>query len=78
VGAQKLKGLKTPFKSTQPLAKTTQKPTPNSGHNPRMDLCPKSTRKKMKKNEEFGKNGFSEKKWKKLKNSLMDGRRWVG
>jgi hypothetical protein len=41
-------------------------------------ICALNPQEKMKKNEEFGKNGFSEKKWKKLKNSLMDGRRWVG
>jgi hypothetical protein len=32
------------------------------GHNPRMDLCPKPM-KKMKKNGEIWRNGFSGKKW---------------
>jgi hypothetical protein len=65
VGAQKLKGLTIPFKSTQPPTKTTQKPTPNSGHNPRMDLCRKSTRKNEKKMKNLEKNGFSEQNGKK-------------
>jgi hypothetical protein len=44
------------------------------GHNPRMDLCPKSMKKMKKKMEKwvFGK------KWgKKGKNGLMGGQRWV-
>jgi hypothetical protein len=34
------------------------------GHNPRMDLCPKSM-KKNEKIEEIWRNGFSGKKWEK-------------
>jgi hypothetical protein len=43
------------------------------GHNPRMDLCPKSM-KKMKKIEEIWRNGFSGKNGGK---NQMGGRRWV-
>jgi hypothetical protein len=50
VGAQNPKGLKTPFKTTQPPAKHTQnQPETIMGHNPRMDLCPKSMKKIEKK-----------------------------
>jgi hypothetical protein len=73
VGAQKLKGLTTPFKSTQPPAKKTRNQPQTVGHSPKMDLCPKS-RRKNKKNGKNRKNGFS---GKKKKNWLMGGRRWV-
>jgi hypothetical protein len=46
------------------------------GHNPRMDLCPKS-KKKMKKNEEFGRNGFWVEDGGKIK-SWPNGRPAVG
>jgi hypothetical protein len=79
VGAQKPKGLKTPFKTTQPPAQTTQNPTKTMGHNPKMDLCPQSTRKNEKIKKNLKKNGFSGRKMgKNEKKWLMDGRRWVG
>jgi hypothetical protein len=52
VGAQKIKGLKIPFKSTQPPAKTAQKPTQNSGAQSKSGEM--GFREKWKKN---GKNG---------------------
>jgi hypothetical protein len=69
VGAQKLKGLKTPFKSTQPPAKTTQNPTQNNGAQSKNGFVPKIYQEKKKewKNLEkwvFGKkNGEKMKKW---------------
>jgi hypothetical protein len=35
------------------------------GHNPRVELCPKSARKMKKKNGGFGKNGVSGILWEK-------------
>jgi hypothetical protein len=76
VGAQKLKGLKSPFKSTQPPAKTTRNQPQTVGHSPKMDLCPKS-RRKNKKNGKNRKNGFSGKKMGKNE-KLANGRPAVG
>jgi hypothetical protein len=78
VGAQKPKGLRTLFKTTQPPAKSTQNPTTNSGHNPKMDLCPKSTRKNEKKMKDLEKVGFRRKNEKNRNFGQMDGRWWVG
>jgi hypothetical protein len=67
VGAQKLNVLPTPFKSTQPPAKTTRNQPQTVGHSPRMDLCRKSTRKNEKKMKNLGKMGFQNKMGKKRK-----------
>jgi hypothetical protein len=68
VGAQKLKGLKTPFKSTQPPAKTTPNKQKTNGSQSKNGFVPKINKKNEKewKNFEkwvFGKNGEKWKKW---------------
>jgi hypothetical protein len=78
VCAQKIKGLKNPFqKSTQPPAKITQNQQQINGHNPRVDLCPKSI-KKSKKIEDFGEMGFRVFWGQNGKSGILGGRRWVG
>jgi hypothetical protein len=62
VGAQKLKGLKTPFKSTQPPAKTTPNKQKINGSQSKNGFVPKINKKNENewKNFEkrvFGKNG---------------------
>jgi hypothetical protein len=46
------------------------------GHNPRVELCPKSARK-MRKNGGFGRNGVSGFCGKSGENEEMGGLRWV-
>jgi hypothetical protein len=48
VGAQKIKGLETPFKSAQPLAKKTQNPTQNNGAQSKSGFVPKIYQKNEK------------------------------
>jgi hypothetical protein len=73
VGAQNPKGLKTPFKTTQPPAKSNPNNQKNNGSQSKNGFVPK-IEEKNEKNEELGRNGFSGKKWGKTQ---MCGRRWV-
>jgi hypothetical protein len=50
VGAQKLKGLKTPFKSTKPPAKTTPNKQKINGSQSKNGFVPKINKKKTYKN----------------------------
>jgi hypothetical protein len=62
VGAQKIKGLKTPFKSTQPPAKTAQNQLQTNGSQSKSGFVPKiNKKKKCKRMEKFGEMGFREK-----------------
>jgi hypothetical protein len=62
-GRPKSKGFENPFQNNPTPCKIKPQTTRKiMGHNPRMDLCPKSM-KKNEKNEEFRRNGFSGKKW---------------
>jgi hypothetical protein len=74
VGAQKLKGLKTPSKSTRPPAKTNPNNYKTNGSQSKNGFVPKINEKNEKKNGEMG---FWEKMGKKEKNGLMGGQRWV-
>jgi hypothetical protein len=56
VGAQKLKGLKTPFKSAQPPCKTAPKQQQINGSQSKSGFVPKIN-EKMKKNGEIWRNG---------------------
>jgi hypothetical protein len=47
------------------------------GHNPRVDLCPKSIKKMKKKLRDFGEIGFREKWGESGENGVFGGRRWV-
>jgi hypothetical protein len=76
VGAQKIKVWGTPFKSAQPPVKTAKTNCKPMGHNPRVDLCPKSI-KKMKKNGEIWRNGVSGKMGEMREIGEIGGRRWV-
>jgi hypothetical protein len=62
VGAQKIKGLRTPFKSTQPPTKTTQKPTQINGSQSQNGFVPKITKKNEKERKILEKWIFG-KKW---------------
>jgi hypothetical protein len=68
VGAQNPKGLKTPFKTTQPPAQSTK-------NQPQTIQNPQSTRKTEKKMKKLKKMGFRVEKLEKMKYRLMDGRR---
>jgi hypothetical protein len=75
VGAQNPKGLKTLFKTIQPPAKTNPNNQQSNGSQSKNGFVPKIEEKKMKKNEEFGRNGFSGKKGEKPKCAAGGG--WV-
>jgi hypothetical protein len=77
VGAQKIKGLKTPFKSTQSPAKTTPNKQKTNGSQYKNGFVPKINKKNEKEWKNFEKWGFG-KNGGKWKNGLMGGRRWVG
>jgi hypothetical protein len=77
VGAQKIKGLETPFKSAQPPAKTTQNPTQNNGAQSKSGFVPKIYQKNEKKLRDFGEIGFREKWGESGENGMFGGRRWV-
>jgi hypothetical protein len=47
------------------------------GHNPRVDLCPKSIKKMKKKFRDFREIGFREKWGESGENGVFGGRRWV-
>jgi hypothetical protein len=78
VGAQKIKGLKTPFKSAQPPTKTAQKPTQNNGAQFKSGFVPNIYQKNEKKNGEFlEKWGFGKNGKKRREKWANGGRRWV-
>jgi hypothetical protein len=76
VGAQKLKGLKTLFKSTQPPAKATPHNQKTNGSQSKNGFVPKIN-KKNEKNGKILRNGFEGKMGKKRK-KWLNGRQAVG
>jgi hypothetical protein len=65
VGAPKIKGLETLSNKPNPLQKYHTTNSRIMGHNPRVELCPKSARKMKKKMEDLGKMGFRVFLWEK-------------
>jgi hypothetical protein len=61
VGAQKIKGLKTPFKSTQPLAKRAKNQQQINGSQSKSGFVPKIYQKNENKWRILKKMGFREK-----------------
>jgi hypothetical protein len=76
VGAQKLKGLKTPSKSTRPPAKTNPNNQKTNGSQSKNGFVPKIN-EKNEKNGEIWRNGFSGKNGEKRK-KWVNGRPAVG
>jgi hypothetical protein len=67
VGAQNPKGLKTPFKTTQPPAKSNPNNQKSNGSQSKNGFVPKIKEKKMKKMKNLGEMGFRGKKGEKPK-----------
>jgi hypothetical protein len=66
-GRPKTKGFENPFQNNPTPCTNQHRTNPNSGYNPKMDLCPQSTRKNEKNMMNLKKVGFRVEKWEKMK-----------